>query len=50
MVDDPAIERDDKDNIEFDGKHKLDPYNTNMATSMMANAKKRDLKVGPVLK
>ena len=49
-VDVPIIEHDDKDNIEFDGKHEFDPYNTNMATVMMANAKKLDLEVGPILK
>ena len=46
----PIIEPDAKDNIEFDGKHKFDPYNSNIATAMMANAKKRDLDVGPVLR
>ena len=39
-----------QDNIEFDGKHNFDPYNTNMATTMMASTKKRDLEVGPVPK
>ena len=40
------IEHDDKDRMEFDGKHKFDPHNTNMAKVMMTNAKKRDLEVG----
>ena len=50
IIDVPIIKHNDKDDIEFDGKHEFDPYNTNMATVMMANIKKRDLEVWPVLK
>ena len=50
VVTNPITEYDDKIDIEFDGKQHFDPYNTNMATVMMANAKRLDLEVGPTLK
>ena len=50
IVKEPITEHDNKIDIEFDGKQNVDPYNTNMATVMMANAKKLDLEVGPILK
>ena len=44
VIENPVIEHRNKKNIEFYGKQYFDPYNTNMATVMIVNAKKNTLK------